>query len=365
MSIRKAAFVLCWLLSAAMVDNAQVVNVNPQVRIKATVDGKVTIVEIAAHFVTAIRMPEAVNSVAVGDPALFQVEHSEREPELVLVKALTEKSVQTNLLISGVHGRQISLLLVSRGASAVPAKVDFLLQYKPSGSFLVEPDVVPFPLVGQTTSLGKAQPVANSTETNGAGGQPSLISTSLGMSASNMPNSSSEPAVSQAQARSLDELLVRQERAPLPVLHGEREEGEKVKGDRLRTGISEVIDNDQQVVVLFSVVNTSKHAILLMPPQIQLGGKSKTGKIVKHDRWSTAEQLTIMDFRLSRRRVGTGERADGVVVFERPPYKQSNETLFLQMAESGAVDRPALAPIGFGISALRQERDHGTARTEN
>ena len=36
-------------------------------------------------------------------------------------------------------------------------------------------------------------------------------------------------------------------------------------------------------------------------------------------------------------------------MFERPPYKQSkNETLFLQMAESGAVIAPALAPIGFG-----------------
>src|SRR5713226_7153285 len=365
MSIRKATLVLCWLLSAAMVVNAQVVNVNPQVRTKATADGKVTIAEIAAHFVTAIRMPEAVNSVAVGDPALFQVEHSEREPQLVLVKALTEKSVQTNLLISGVHGRQISLLLVSRGASAAPANVDFLLQYKPSGSFLVEPQVVPFPLVGQTTPLAKAQPVTNSTETNGADGQPALISTSLGTSASNIPNLPPGPAVSQAQPRSLDELLARQERAPLPVLHGEREEGEKVKGDRLRTGISEVIDNGQQVVVLFSVVNTSKHAILLMPPQVQLGGKSKTGKIVKHERWSTAEQLTIMDFRLSRRRLGTGERADGVVVFERPPYKQSNETLFLQMAESGAVDRPALAPIGFGVSSLRQEEDHGTSKTRH
>ena len=267
MSIRKAALVLYWLLSAAMVGNAQVVNVNPQVRTKAAADGKVTIVEIAAHFVTAIRMPEAVNSVAVGDAALFQVEHSEREPELVLVKALTEKSAETNLLISGVHGRQISLLLVSRGASPVPTKVDFLLQYKPSGSFLVEPQVVPFPLVGQTTPLAKAPPVTNSTATNGADGQPALISTSLGTSASNMPNLPPGPPASQAQPRSLDELLERQERAPLPVLHGEREEGEKVKGDRLRTGFSEVIDNGQQVVVLFSVVNTSKHAILLMPPQ--------------------------------------------------------------------------------------------------
>ncbi|MGB9204295.1 MAG: hypothetical protein WCB94_10040, partial [Terriglobales bacterium] len=83
MSIPKAALVFCWLLSVAVVPNAQVTNVNPQVRTRATADGKVTVVEIAAHFVTAIRLPEAVNSVAVGDPALFQVEHSEREPELV------------------------------------------------------------------------------------------------------------------------------------------------------------------------------------------------------------------------------------------------------------------------------------------
>jgi hypothetical protein len=116
-------------------------------------------------------------------------------------------------------------------------------------------------------------------------------------------------------------------------------------------------------VVLFSVVNTSKHAILLMPPQVQLGGKNRSGKIIKHDRWSTAEQLPIMDFRLNRRRVAPGERADGVVLFERPPYKQSNETLFLQMAESGAVDRPALAPIGFGVSSFREDKGYDARKS--
>ena len=364
MSIRKTAFVVSLLLAAVMASSAQVIDVNPQVRMQATADGKVTAVEIAAHFVTAIRLPEAVNSVAVGDPALFQVEHSEREPELVLVKAITEKSAETNLLISTVHGRQISLLVVSRGPSAVPAKVDFLLQYKPAGSFLIEPEVVPFPLVGQTTPLATAQSVTSAATSSGDR-QPSLLPTSLATSTANGPNSIAEPTTSQAQPGSLDELLSRQEKAPLPVLFGERVEGENVKGDRLRAGISEVIDGGRQVVVLFSVVNTSKHAILLMTPQVQLGGKTRRGKIVKHDRWSTAEQLTILDFRLSRRRLGSGERADGVVMFERPPYKQSNETLFLQMAESGAVDRPALAPIGFGVSSLRQERDHGTPRAEN
>ena len=38
------------------------------------------------HFTTAIRLPEAVSSVVVGDPALFKVEHSEKEPCLVFVK---------------------------------------------------------------------------------------------------------------------------------------------------------------------------------------------------------------------------------------------------------------------------------------
>src|ERR1700686_4715567 len=106
MNIPKTALGFCWLLSASVVSNGQIPNVNPQVRTRATADGKITVVEIAAHFVTAIRLPEAVNAVAVGDPALFQVEHSEREPELVLVKAVTEKSAETNLLISGVHGRR-------------------------------------------------------------------------------------------------------------------------------------------------------------------------------------------------------------------------------------------------------------------
>jgi len=58
----------------------------------------------------------------------------------------------------------------------------------------------------------------------------------------------------------------------------ERPEGDEAKGDRLKAGISEVLDGGQQVIVLFSVVNTSKHTILLMPPQVQLGGKEQIGE---------------------------------------------------------------------------------------
>jgi hypothetical protein len=364
MNLPKVALVFCSLLSLTTVP-AQVVTVKPQLRTKAAADGKVTVVDIVAHFVTAIRLPEPVNSIAVGDPALFQVEHSEREPELVLVKALTERNAETNLLISSTRGRQFSLLLVNRGSVATSPQVDFLLQYKPAASFLVEPEIVPFPMIGQTTPIIKSEPVHGSAAKIGADKQPWFAPTTFPVNTQETTKIQSEAGPRQPRAVSLDDLLERQENAPLPTMYGQRIEGENFKGDRLRVGISEVLDGGDQVTVLFSVVNTSKHPILLMPPQIQLGGKSRTGKLVKHDRWSTAEQLPVVDFRLSLRRVGMEERADGVVVFERPPYKQSTEQLFLQMAESGAVDRPALAPLGFGVSSLRQEDDHGTRTTRH
>jgi hypothetical protein len=152
----------------------------------------------------------------------------------------------------------------------------------------------------------------------------------------------------------LDDLLDRQRLAPLPALYGQKPGISPPGKELVKTGVSEVLDQGNAVVVLFSAVNVQDHAVELMPPQIQLGGMKKSGTIIRKSRWSTSEQLPVTDFRMSRRRLGPGERADGVVVFQRPSFKQSTETLFLQMAESGAVDRPALAPIGFGISSFRE-----------
>ena len=111
------ALVFGWLSLSVLTATAtaQQTTIDPQVRTKPTADSKITAIELAAHFVTTIRVPEPVNSVVVGDPALFQVEHSEHEPELVFVKALTNEHAESNLLISTARGRQISFLLVSRG----------------------------------------------------------------------------------------------------------------------------------------------------------------------------------------------------------------------------------------------------------
>ncbi len=319
--------------------------VQPQVLARAVSDGRVTVVYLAPRYATAIRMHEPINSVVVGDPASFSAEHSEQEPNLVFVKPITMKPSQTNLLISTARGQQASLLLISRGelrGEEQPA-VDFVLRYKPAGRFLIEPAEYPTALVAETANLseGRGAPVLPvKTGSPGLGVEP------ITRPANNDPTP-------------LDELVERQRKARLPDLYGGKPGISDPGKERIKAGVSEVIDQGREVVVLFSVVNPQRHSIELMPPQIQLGGKLRSGKVIQHSKWGTAEQYPIADYRLSRRRIGPGERADGVVVFNRPPYKQSNETLFLQVAESGAVDRPALAPIGFGISNFDFSKEGG------
>ena len=331
------------------------VQVQAQVVGRPVRDGQVTTVFLAPRYVTAIRMPEPINSVVVGDPASFSAEHSDREPNLVFVKPITPKAAQTNLLISSTRGLQASLLLISRGEpkeEGQPA-VDFLMRYRPAGQFMIQPADSPSAVIPQTITIGSAALVPSA---------PGLSVPVLPISASarrvskERPDSQPQGAANSTKVdrTALDDLLDRQRRAPLPVLYGQKPGIAPPAKELVKTGVSEVIDQGSQVVVLFSAVNVQDHAVELMPPQIQLGGVKKSGKIIRKSRWWTSEQLPVTDFRISRRRLGPGERADGVVVFQRPSFKQSTETLFLQMAESGAVDRPALAPIGFGISSFRE-----------
>src|SRR5258706_831283 len=171
MRLSNATIVFCLSILIPSV-SAQVVPVQPQIQTKSQIDGKVTVLEVAAHFVTTIRMPETVNSVVVGDPSLFQVEHSEREPELVFVKALTMRPAESNLLISTTRGRVASLLLISRGEqnSQTQAKVDFLLRYRSAGGLLIEQQAYPTALLGETTNLPAAlNPVPIATTGNGPG----------------------------------------------------------------------------------------------------------------------------------------------------------------------------------------------------
>ncbi len=280
----------------------------------------VNIVRLSPRFVTAIRMPEAVSSVMVGDPSKFLAEHSDKEPSVVVVKPVVDEATESNMLVTTVKGKQVSFLLRSLGTGA--GAVDFMLNYRPGGSFLVEESGRATSEISATERIGKA-------------------------------------SAAQRERDPLDVLLERQQRAKLPALHGARPPFPDAKGDRVTAGVSEVVDQGRTVLVLFSIVNPQERAVEILAPQVQLAGKVNRGWPIRRSRWGTSEQLVVNDYRLSRRRLGAGERADGVVVFERPNFKQSNETLFLQVAESGAIDRPALAPIGFGVNAVRKEASDG------
>jgi len=331
------------------------IQVQPQVVGRSIRDGQVTTVFLAPRYVTVIRMPEPINSVVVGDPSSFSAEHSDREPNLVFVKPITPKIAQSNLLISSTRGLQTSLLLVSRGELKDEGQptVDFLMRYKPAGQFLIQAADSPSAAIPQTVSVGSTVRVPIGAALPGPVAPASLSND--GVSKEQSATHVRVPGNSTGVVRAaLDDLLDRQRLAPLPTLYGQKPGISSPGRELVKTGVSEVIDQGSAVVVLFSAVNVQDHSVELMPPQIQLGGMKKGGTIIHKSRWSTSEQLPVTDFRMSRRRLGPSERADGVVVFQRPSFKQSTETLFLQMAETGAVDRPALAPIGFGISSFRE-----------
>jgi len=314
---------------------------DPVILTRASLDEKVITLRLSPRVATSIRMPEPVNSVVIGDPEHFQAEHSEHEPELVIIKPVSAEPAQTNLLITTALGHQVNLLLISSGhQSSGTQTVDVLLKYgKPTGgSFLVDESPISASLVADTQRLDVPGTLPKSLSTVSVA---ELIKAASGTVSS---------GVEEKSGAVLDRLLDRQKRASLPVLYGQHP-GVIDAGPRIRAGVSEVLDEGQDVVVLFSAVNPANHAIEILPPQVQLGGKVKK-------KWTTAEQLRVIDFRLSTRRLGAGQRADGVVVFERPSFKESNETLFLQVADSGAVDLPALAPIGFGISSFQGGSAH-------
>jgi hypothetical protein len=133
----------------------------------------------------------------------------------------------------------------------------------------------------------------------------------------------------------IERLLEEQKKASLPTL----------RGNYFRAGISRIYEEERQVYVLFSVVNPNQEKLELLPPQVQLAGTTRKKKVS-----ASSEQLPVSDFRLSRRKLSRGDRADGVAQFERPAFKESDESYLLQIAESGSADLPVLVPIHLGKS---------------
>jgi hypothetical protein len=273
----------------------------PQARIVTlNVDPEqVVVLHLRPGYVSSVRVLEEVSSVVLGDPGGFKAEHSEAEPQLVFFKAISAKPAQTNALITTRGGHEISLSLVSQGKSDHSEPVDYVLNCERPHSFLIA-STRPTVLVGETKNFA--------TET-----QPT--------------------STPQTKAGIRGEELLRAERIENP--HWE--------GKQLRVAVGQAKEKEQQMTVPFAVLNSSERTIELLPPQIQLAGTSKD----KHRKAIKAEPVAIKDYWITSHRLAPGARVDGIVVFERPTFKESRERLLLAVAQAEEVDRPVLAPIAF------------------
>jgi len=271
----------------------------PQARIvNLSVDPEqVVVLHVRPGYVSSVRVLEEVSSVVLGDPGAFKAEHSEAESQLVFFKATSAKPAQTNALITTRGGREISLSLVSQGKSDHSEVVDYVLNCERPHSFLIT-SAHPSFVVGETKKTPEGPPV-----------------------------------VAPQEKPSSQEQLLRAERLENP--HWE--------GKVLRVAVGQTTEKEQQMAVAFAVLNASARTIEVLPPQIQLAGTSRD----KHRKAIKAEPVAIKDYWMTTRRLAPGARADGVVVFERPSFKESSERLLLAVAQAEEVDRPVLAPIAF------------------
>ena len=261
----------------------------------------VTDLRLKPLYAATIRMPEAVSSVVVGAPNLFAAEHSEHEPELVIVKPVTSDPATSNLLIATRSGQQVSLRLISGGASASSDPVDFVLIYRARRSFLIAGE-------GELQSSGTAPRKA--------------------------PPSVYELAYQE------------QTRVASPLWNASKQQ------PAIAISLGTVTGDGDDTVVAFSVLNRSARWVEILAPQIELSSpppdqsaekateKKSKGKVL-------ADQVPIKDFRLPTRKLAPGMRVDGVVRFTRPSFKQDQERLQLALATADAVNRPLLISLPF------------------
>src|ERR1035437_7610758 len=259
----------------------------------------VTDLRLKPFYAATCALPISVSSVVVGAPTLFLAEHSEHEPDLVVVKPITADPAVSNLLIATKSGLVVSLRLLSDGSASGGAKpVDFVLIYKRRGSFLIgavdETQTPPARTVqaGPTPyelALREQMQVSSPAWKNGSG----VIAASMGI----------------------------------------------VTGD------------GDDVLVAFSVLNNTSHWVELLPPQVELanpnGKGNKNNTAERNAKKVLADQVAVLEFRFTQQKLAPGARADGVVRFERPDFKQRQERLQLVLATADAVNRPLLLELPF------------------
>ena len=301
--MRVHLIVIVYLTAGIVVAQTPTGRIVPAVTTARVEEGSVTVLHLAPGYATSVRLPEEISSIVIGNPASFKAEHSEAEARLVFFKPTTSQPTESNALITTKSGQEISLHLVSVGKGAADARIDFLVEYRPPQSVVISPEKQSF-LIADTRPLSPEAPI-----------------------------NPADASVHASPRDSIANQLERQKSLPSPAWQGKE----------LLVALGDSLEMNHQTILSFSVLNDSKRVIELLPPQLELTGNahSNGGKRIK------GEPVAISDFRMTTRRLQPGQRADGVILFERPSFKESTEKLQLQLAEAEQVDRPILLPVPF------------------
>lgn len=265
--------------------------------------GTITQLHLRSEFESVIHLPEEVTSIVVGNPGSFHVEHNEAEPAFVYVKPTVRTATQSDLLIAMKSGQHVVLELISDGDAAPPTQsVDFLLEYKPRKTFVV------FSAPPEADNSASASG-ASDFKANGKAKPLSPVDLALAFQSSvNAPSWT------------------------------------KWDGQQIQTSLGNIRQLGNQTLIAYSVLNAGDHAVEIVAPQIQMDGrkpKKSKGKNILSD------QLQVRSYRLTATRLEPGARADGVLLFDRPNFKSSTDTLFLQLAQADQVDHPVLVKLPF------------------
>jgi hypothetical protein len=268
----------------------------------------VTDVHLRPLFTTTIRLPDAVSSVAVGAPTLFEAEHADQEPRLVYIKPATKQPAESNLVITMRSGETISMRLISDGNSALNEPVDYIVDYKPQESFFI----------------ASSDPIAQRPQEQSAEDKHDPLDLAL----------EGQARVATPAWQSSSALDEKTSKAGAPSIVG---------------ALGEIREINGRMLVAYSVRNQSNHWIEILPPQIEVSSPGDKSEIKKKDRKHIveAEQVPVNSFKVNGRRLAPGERVDGVVTFDRPGFKQSQERLLLELASANSVDQPLLLPVPF------------------
>ena len=287
-----------WLSSTVAVAQTDSGKISPILTSMTMDPNTVTVIHLADGYSSSVKVPEEISSVVVGNPSRFKAEHSESEPQLVFLKPTTQLQCESNALITTKSGKEINLYLVSGGKAASNSRVDFFVEYRRPEGLGISADRQTF-LIPETRPLA-AEPIG--------------------------PIGTQE-----RQQAFISKELDKQKALSAP----------QWVGTELLAAVGTLVQHDGRTIVGFSVINNSKRTIELLPPQLELSGGRSSAKQI------TAESIPVSEYRITARKLAPGQRVDGVVVFERPSFKESSEKLQLQIADAEQVDRPLLLPVPF------------------